>query len=190
MIDRTEMLLVMAIIMEWAYQTYTVPDNLVKKHTEWCRSYSIMNMFMNEKKNVKLIHPDYLTKLDPQSKKQVLSMAVWTSPRFSNRESCVMQDKFHKMKPGDHSEQQLKAAEVEKASRPRTPEEELIVIEDDNPDFWKFTAKNDQEISQQLKLLREMRPTRKQATLLSTDAHHGGASKNVGKSSAGSIALI
>ncbi|EYC30843.1 hypothetical protein Y032_0004g1801 [Ancylostoma ceylanicum] len=46
------MLLVMAIVMEWAYQTYTVPDKLVKKHTEWCHSYSIMNMFMNEKKNV------------------------------------------------------------------------------------------------------------------------------------------
>ncbi|KAL6733065.1 hypothetical protein Aduo_003752 [Ancylostoma duodenale] len=117
-------------------------------------------------------------------------MAVWTSPRFSNRESCVTQDKFHKMKPGDRSEQQLKAAEVEKASRSRTPEEELIVIEDDNPDFWKFTAKNDQEISQQLKLLRERGTTRKQPTLLSTDVPHGGASKNTGKSPAGSAAPV
>ncbi|EYC30849.1 hypothetical protein Y032_0004g1805 [Ancylostoma ceylanicum] len=101
-----------------------------------------------------------------------------------------MQDKFHKMKPGDHVEQHLKIAGMDKSSKLQTPEEELIGIEEENSDFWKFTAKNDQEISEQLKLLRQSRAAKRQSTSPNTDVPHVGASKKSGKNPVRSIALV
>ncbi|KAK6725571.1 hypothetical protein RB195_004097 [Necator americanus] len=138
--DRTEMLFVMAIIMEWAYQTRSIPETLIKKHTEWCQTYSIMNIFMKENKNIKLIHPDYLTKLDPEVKQEVLSVAYLAAPRFSNREFGAVKDAFHR-KPV--AERPKPAAKPGKDTPKGEDESEAdpVCITDENPEFWNETMK-------------------------------------------------
>ncbi|XGW24028.1 hypothetical protein V3C99_005884 [Haemonchus contortus] len=82
-LDRDELVYTMAVIMEWAYQTRSVPPELMKSFVEWCHSYAIMARFMRNNRNIKLIHPDYLTKLDPKVREAVIRDGFLSSPRFS-----------------------------------------------------------------------------------------------------------
>ncbi|RCN45616.1 receptor L domain protein, partial [Ancylostoma caninum] len=50
-LDRNELVFVMAVIMEWAYQSRSLPDDLKKKHMDWCHSYAIMAKFMRNNPN-------------------------------------------------------------------------------------------------------------------------------------------
>ncbi|KJH40377.1 hypothetical protein DICVIV_13672 [Dictyocaulus viviparus] len=126
MLDRDELLFVMAVIMEWAFQSDSLTDGLDESHREWCHSYAIMAAFMRKNPNIrisavkrhmevdilidlgksstsdcfnlyrKLIHPDYLTKLDEDVKKSLLHDYFQSSPQFSERNSVASIDRFHR----------------------------------------------------------------------------------------------
>ncbi|VDP02546.1 unnamed protein product [Heligmosomoides polygyrus] len=100
-LDRNELVYVMAVIMEWAYQSRSVTPELKEKHVEWCHSYAIMAKFMRKCPNIRLIHPDYLTKLDATVKKRVLQDGFASSPRFSPRESAAAKDPFRRKSTSD-----------------------------------------------------------------------------------------
>ncbi|KAK5975389.1 hypothetical protein GCK32_014935, partial [Trichostrongylus colubriformis] len=44
-LDSYEMLCVMAFILEWAHQSYSIPKDLAQKHAEWCYTYARMSDF-------------------------------------------------------------------------------------------------------------------------------------------------
>ncbi|CAJ0595919.1 unnamed protein product [Cylicocyclus nassatus] len=94
-LDRSEMLFVMAIIMEWAYQSRAISKDLTKEHTVWGRSYALMRLFAKDKKNIKSIHPDHLSNLGLVTKENFSSMFE-TVPRFSSRKPSAMKDKYRR----------------------------------------------------------------------------------------------
>ncbi|EYC23068.1 hypothetical protein Y032_0016g3108 [Ancylostoma ceylanicum] len=102
-LDRNELVFVMAVIMEWAYQSRSLPNDLKKKHMEWCHSYAIMAKWMRNNPNIKYIHPDYLTKLDAKTRQSVYNEGFTSSPRFSTRESGAVTDPFHRKNVKQHT---------------------------------------------------------------------------------------
>ncbi|KAK5982767.1 hypothetical protein GCK32_003717 [Trichostrongylus colubriformis] len=118
-LDRNELVYVMAVIMEWAYQSRSVPPNLKQNHVEWCHSYAIMAKFMRNNPNIKWIHPDYLTKLDPKVKQTVIHDGFTSSPRFSPRDAAAVKDPFHR-KGRSRGSEHTKRSKGSKGSKERT----------------------------------------------------------------------
>ncbi|RCN48466.1 hypothetical protein ANCCAN_05461 [Ancylostoma caninum] len=59
-LDSNEMLMVMAFILEWAHQSFSVPQDLLQKHADWCHTYARMSAFSKEHPNIVSIRPDHL----------------------------------------------------------------------------------------------------------------------------------
>ncbi|KAK6726566.1 hypothetical protein RB195_004723 [Necator americanus] len=102
-LDRSELVFAMAVVMEWAYQSRSLTHDIKKKHLDWCHSYAIMAKFMRNNPNIKYIHPDYLTKLELKVKQEVYNEGFSSSPRFSSRESMAVTDKFHRKNFKEHT---------------------------------------------------------------------------------------
>ncbi|KAL6732871.1 hypothetical protein Aduo_003585 [Ancylostoma duodenale] len=128
-LDRNELVFVMAVIMEWAYQSRSLPDDLKKKHMDWCHSYAIMAKFMRNNPNIKYIHPDYLTKLDAKTRQSVYNEGFTSSPRFSTRESGAVTDPFHRKDVKQHT-MYLKLAKPAKTQDEEEQEEQKFWLGD------------------------------------------------------------
>ncbi|CAJ0595889.1 unnamed protein product [Cylicocyclus nassatus] len=102
-LDRNELVFAMAVVMEWAYQSRSIPKELKLKHVEWCHSYAIMDKFMRKNPNIKYIHPDYLVKLDAKVRQSIYNEGFTSSPRFSERESGAVTDPYHRKNVKQHT---------------------------------------------------------------------------------------
>ncbi|VDL80579.1 unnamed protein product [Nippostrongylus brasiliensis] len=117
-----------AVIMEWAYQSRTIKDqDLKRKHMDWCHSYAIMARFERSHSNIKYIHPDYLTKLDPDVRQRVIHDGFNMSPRFSPRDSCAVLDPFAR-KGNDQKKQDEEKSRKTDKDKPGS--------EKDEEEFW------------------------------------------------------
>lgn len=132
-LDRNELVYVMAVIMEWAYQSRSVTPELKEKHVEWCHSYAIMAKFMRKCPNIRLIHPDYLTKLDATVKKRVLQDGFASSPRFSPRESVAAKDPFRRKSTSD-KKSEMKSVKAKDEKQAKAESEKKAAEED--KEFW------------------------------------------------------
>ncbi|KAK6031761.1 hypothetical protein OSTOST_02075, partial [Ostertagia ostertagi] len=125
----------MAVIMEWAYQSRSVTPELKKKHMEWCHTYAIMDRFMRKHGNIKLIHPDYLPKLDSQIRHSVLVDRFMSSPRFSERESAAISDPFRR-KNAEEVPIYKKQINIGEKEGDADDEDDTTTSGNDDANFW------------------------------------------------------
>ncbi|WKX92369.1 hypothetical protein Q1695_010417 [Nippostrongylus brasiliensis] len=130
LIDRSELVYVFAVIMEWAYQSRALPKELKEGHKAWCHSYAIMSKFMRNNPNIKLIHPDHLPQLDPKTAQQVKRDGFNISPRFSPRDSVAVKDPY-RMKGSAGKPNDLNAAKKGAAETEQKPDKTK-----DDEEFW------------------------------------------------------
>ncbi|WKX92372.1 hypothetical protein Q1695_010417 [Nippostrongylus brasiliensis] len=137
MLDRSEMMYAMAVIMEWAYQSRTIKDqDLKRKHMDWCHSYAIMARFERSHSNIKYIHPDYLTKLDPDVRQRVIHDGFNMSPRFSPRDSCAVLDPFARKGVRDSAHVPLNDQKKQDEEKSRKTDKDKPGSEKDEEEFW------------------------------------------------------
>ncbi|EYC00786.1 hypothetical protein Y032_0113g404 [Ancylostoma ceylanicum] len=126
-LDSNEMLMVMAFILEWAHQSFSVPPDLVQKHADWCHTYARMSAFSKEHPNIVNIRPDHLvTSRRITLQEEIKAAGPRPGAIFSERPEEAVVDKMRR-----RTKDELKGQKGQAAMGLRREEQKKVTKEDD-----------------------------------------------------------
>ncbi|KAL6732582.1 hypothetical protein Aduo_003331 [Ancylostoma duodenale] len=124
-LDSNEMLMVMAFVLEWAHQSFSVPQDLLQKHADWCHTYARMSAFSKEHPNIVSIRPDHLI----TSRRETLQQEIQAAgPRpgaaFSERPEEAAVDKVRRLTKEELKRKGQTASSLRRDEQKKAQEEE------------------------------------------------------------------